>query len=1173
MAGQQTADQHTQELVAAVEDGDLQRAHAAIVRGADIRWTPRRDEEGRSLCLLTRAAELGHAPLVTLLLWKGLPVDGAGESLRSPLHWAAHKGHVDVVKMLIDEEADLNKPDLHGNTALHAAAREGHLACVDTLLNLKDANGVPRCHPDLQNNIGRTPFYFAAGGNHIAVMKSLARAGCNIEAKDNENNTALHSAAYFGSLEAVQRLVVGDLIPNIPEGLKTDVKNSVGNTPADEASAEGWHHVEWWLKKQLTRPDSDDSDVQHPLDKVNRCVRRCMGDYNTMRKKIEEPSLGSIVKFIPYIYDGHQQDDTGRTYLHCAAELGLTDVVEVLLKKCGLYPHVLTWEGESPADLAEHKGHLHLHHYIKRYPHGMDSGEESPEQLYEKLLELISKRDDVKKAVELLQKGSPLEPLGECRVSALCSAITSNRPKIVSLLVAAGAPLTTISSGLNLQTMAWHSPDVSLLVKVAIKRVFTLVLKHELNKLQQLPELVKGVNGLLTALEGEEPSSAKWPHEGESVESLTELMVHAARAKCTLTCSYLYLAGAEASLRPGSGVSPLHTALKAQHWRLAERMVLDMNGCLYVSDSTGHLPATILPPESRQPLEKSIYMKERSQLQDLQEKIKSQTEKQQLQDVVEVQERLFATYSSQATDNRTARTSSTVSPTDCYALLVASRNGLQQLVYLLVKVGGVDVNAPVDPTGDTTALHQAASHGKSGCLLLLFSLGADPLLRDRYDQTPRHLAAMFGHKHSYKLLTQLHRNQIPPNFSSPQEVRRQLPTPEEVSKNFDKYYKRYVNLPSTTPQNDQTKATMHLLKEIKMEELENDVEAAEVDYTKGEAKMVKDAVMKELKEITNVISDECPIFGGQLILLGSSEDGTRLYCPDEYDVNLVLSTNASFSVRKQTAAEVLASGHKSKVQLETQDHILRGNNLITKFYDRVYHCLKNYTLHNKKLSLVPPGLTRTQVGVALALAWQGEEYPLLLVSVDLVPVLEVPWLEGIKRPLLTPDTSQLIHLSNTQDGSWRCSFASTEVSLLKGLDPTEYQVFITCKFLLSRMKAEPWMPRDQKNRFSWWDSRYWKVPTPAGFCLKNAFFQHLEEKRTNAATNASTNASTEHKKILTVKSVFRKMCLDIICPNCMNERLVPGKVGAYFGEECERPKVGEGAPEIVNSLETYLQKL
>ncbi|XP_069158619.1 ankyrin-2-like isoform X4 [Procambarus clarkii] len=1090
----------TQALVAGVVSGDQVLVLAALALGADTSVTVEGRITQEPLCMLSVAAGRGHTHLVPHLLAAGLPVEGSGESSLTPLHWAAGSGHDQVVRQLLSAQAHLQARGLDGVTALHVAAQHGHESCVVTLLGAG-------ADPDSRADDGRSPLHYAAEGNHTGVVQVLlTAAGCDRHAVNKRRKTALHEAARGGGLEATQCLVAAGLDPR--------ARNMEGHTPLDVARLAGRDRVEWWLRKlprphpaagtptlprphpaagtptlprphpaagtptlprphpaagtptlprphsaagtptlprphpaagtptlprphsaagtpTLPRPHSAAGTPTlprpHPAAGTPTlhlvCWKQCEGEYAALLQRIREGDTGRLPGNIPLVCDGHQQDHTGRTLLHWAAELGLARVVNVLLEVCRVYPHVLTWAGETPADLALRAGHLQVINTLHSYHRSKVEG--GPGEMYEQLLGVISLCDDTQQAGQLLWSGASLEPLGCWSVSPLCLAVTSNRCRITTLLLAAGAPLTTTSHGLNLLTLAWCSPDVTPRLQVTITR--------------------------------------------------------------------------------------------------------------------------------------SIYNKERNKLQDLQEKITHPIDKKQVQEILDVQEILFTSYFKKTT--RAKKTAgargSRVWSTGPQALLVASRSGLQQLIYLLVKVGGLAVDTLVDPTAATTALHQAAAHGKSGCVLLLLSLGAQPLLPDRYGHTPPHLAAMFAHDDVHELLAEF--------IIEPEPTCRAGTTPQEVRRHFSQYLLKYnIREPESSSNiehinNDPTKTAMNLLNRIDLGSLVRDLEKTTVEFTMCEAQEVKDEVMKELKKITANVSDE--IFRGELKLSGSAADGTRLYCPDEFDVNFVLQELPGVKVKviQQTEKEVLASGHKLKVKIKTKKSGLHGNNLVTKFYDRVREILKSHTIGDERLSLVPPGLTRTQVGVALSLAWQGSEYPLLLVSVDLVPVVVVPWPEEISRPPLTPDSSQIIQLSNTEDGSWRCSLAATEVEVLQQLEPQERRVFLTCKTLLSRLKAEPWMPRHVKNIFSWWDSRYWKVPTPAGFCLKNSFLRKLQRKR-------EQGIDWQEKDILIlVRSVFRDMCHD---PSTGVKSLVPAKVNAYFGGDCEKPKMGEGAPEIVGYLDT-----
>ncbi|KAG7159310.1 Serine/threonine-protein phosphatase 6 regulatory ankyrin repeat subunit C-like 1 [Homarus americanus] len=364
-----------------------------------------------------------------------------------------------------------------------------------------------------------------------------------------------------------------------------------------------------------------------------------------------------------------------------------------------LYPNVVTWAGETPADLARRAGHRDvLRNFSSNNNHRF--------------------------------KGHQMGCTTSCYLSSPKGRLQAGVSSVV-FRSALESP-----SGSSTQPF-WPLP------------AFLHVLEYERTNMTHFPEVEEGVGQLISTMRCDNSWRASWP-SGGSVFHLTELMVQAVRSNCTLTCSFIHEAGGQSSLCTESGVSPLHAALEAGHWNLARQMLKNLGGCLYVTDFGGRLPTTMMSSHLRQQLEQNIYDKERIQLEDLHLKIKDKVEKQQVQELLRVQKNLFNTYWGTITGN-TATTIGEEPFNKAKVLLTASQGGMLQLIYLLVKVGGVEVDTQVDPTNGTTAIHQAASHGKSGSVLLLLSLGADPLLDDLYKQTAPHLAAMFGHQKAFEL--------------------------------------------------------------------------------------------------------------------------------------------------------------------------------------------------------------------------------------------------------------------------------------------------------------------------------------------------------------------------------------------------------------------------------------
>lgn len=549
--------------------------------------------------------------------------------------------------------------------------------------------------------------------------------------------------------------------------------------------------------------------------------------------------------------------------------------------------------------------------------------------------------------------------------------------------------------------------------------------------------------------------------------------------------------------------------------------------------------------------QQEVYHRERHQIENYQEKAKDQDNKKHLQDVLNVYEILFAKHMGHSTDK----------PRDSFltqAILVASRRGLQLLTYLVITEGGLPVNSVVDPTQESTALHQAASHGHSVCVALLLGLGACALQPDRYGHTSAHLAAMFCHKLTYKLLKKHINQQNTPSLS--------VKTHQQIARSFKGYLKCYGKSKIAAHKfirfNDPSLAIKDLLTKSDFQKKLKNVENIAVDFSRGEAKEVQEVVLKEVGVLVAQVAAQNSLYQGRLVTVGSSADGTRLFAPDEFDINLVASgvRDVEVEIEELDAQEALLKGHTLRARMKTDHPELQGNAFKGNFYQLMRNCLMMHTTCDARVSYVPPGLEKTQAGVAINLAWQGKSYPLLLITVDVVPVLGVAWPQRLTRPPLTPNSATEVFLTNTEEGEWRFSLAGAEAEVLSSLVWEDRLVYLSCKLVLSQLKAERWMPQTVKASYTWWDSRKWRITTPAGFGVKNCFLRQLERKQDG-------KLEWPKKRSEAAALIFREMCADFKDPSTGLESLVPVKIHAYFGGEFEKPKFGEGAPDIIKALE------
>jgi len=254
-------------LLFAARQGCVECSRALVKAGADINAT---NPNGFSPILL--AIINSHYDVAALLLDQGADPNIADETGRTPLYAAAdmhtlpdsnlpwpselnnHLTSLDLIQALLAHGANVNaqlkkqqpyrsKVDRGadtmlgtGTTPLLRAAKAGDAEVVKVLL----AKGAD---PKLTTKFGMTPLMAAAGlgtkeedttgrkkteAEAIASIKLCLDAGADVNAADNQGDTALHGAAQKGWDQVVQFLV--------DHGAELDLKDKKGRTALDAAN-------------------------------------------------------------------------------------------------------------------------------------------------------------------------------------------------------------------------------------------------------------------------------------------------------------------------------------------------------------------------------------------------------------------------------------------------------------------------------------------------------------------------------------------------------------------------------------------------------------------------------------------------------------------------------------------------------------------------------------------------------------------------------------------------------------------------------------------------------------------------------------------------------------------------------------------------------------------------
>ncbi|XP_074833326.1 ankyrin repeat and SAM domain-containing protein 1A isoform X4 [Carettochelys insculpta] len=231
----------------------------------------------------------GH-PLSSLLsIWRGPNVNCVDSTGYTPLHHAALNGHKDVVEVLLRNDALTNVADCKGCYPLHLAAWKGDAEIVKLLIH----QGPSHTKVNEQNTL------------EIKELKKYGPFDPYINAKNNDNETALHCAAQYGHTAVVKVL--------LEELTDPTMRNNKFETPLDLAALYGRLEVVKMLLNAHPNLLSCNTKKHTPLHLAARNGHKAV-----------------VHVLLDAGMDSNYQTEKGSA-LHEAALFGKTDVVQILL--------------------------------------------------------------------------------------------------------------------------------------------------------------------------------------------------------------------------------------------------------------------------------------------------------------------------------------------------------------------------------------------------------------------------------------------------------------------------------------------------------------------------------------------------------------------------------------------------------------------------------------------------------------------------------------------------------------------------------------------------------------------------------------------------------------------------------------------------------------------------
>lgn len=200
----------------------LSAGAAADVRTEKHKWTP-----------LGQAARLNRFACVKMLLDHGADPNLKGHFDHAPLAEAAHHGNLGIVELLLDHGADIETTAGRGYRPLAIAAHQGKDDVVKLLVT-RGANIEAIGFSDIKADFSFTALIRAAQYGRSSTVAVLAELGADVNARDNDDRTALTLATWENHKETVAML--------IQKGANINARSNGGMTALHNAAMRG--HVE-----------------------------------------------------------------------------------------------------------------------------------------------------------------------------------------------------------------------------------------------------------------------------------------------------------------------------------------------------------------------------------------------------------------------------------------------------------------------------------------------------------------------------------------------------------------------------------------------------------------------------------------------------------------------------------------------------------------------------------------------------------------------------------------------------------------------------------------------------------------------------------------------------------------------------------------------------------------
>ena len=246
-------------------------------------------------------------------------------SVEYEIRKACMNGNTEKAIEYLRESEVLNIDELNRTKVLFHAVKSGEVTLVKRLLEIG-------CNVEIKNEMNQTPLHLASGNGHFQIVKLLLDYNAELNNEDIFYETALENAAINGNLSIVDLLLATALPANI-----------------HKASIDG--NTEDFVVIM-------NSNIAINIDEINQ--------KKTLLVAVKNQNVTIVRGLLKMNVDVNIQDEDGLTPLHQAAEDGSLTIVADLLRH-GAKVNLLDSDGDSALFLAILSENFHVAEFLIKH--------------------------------------------------------------------------------------------------------------------------------------------------------------------------------------------------------------------------------------------------------------------------------------------------------------------------------------------------------------------------------------------------------------------------------------------------------------------------------------------------------------------------------------------------------------------------------------------------------------------------------------------------------------------------------------------------------------------------------------------------------------------------------------------------------------------------------------